>query len=244
MLKFKIFVPLLLLLLVGCKEQELLKKLDQTQANEIIALLLRNNIDASKKEITKEGYVVSVNKIDFAAAVDLMNTYDLPTRPRIEIAEMFPSDSLISSPRAEKARLYSGIEQRLEQSLQTLQGVVSARVHVSYDLSSSEGQKKTIPVHLSALVKYDAENIDATVMISDVKRFLKNSFDDVAYNDISVVLSKIPQMQHQAPFTVKKGLGGTLWFMIAAVILFIFSSIAMYLYRKKRTEIRPAAESE
>lgn len=49
MKKFYLNLILLLLLLTGCNQQELLKNLDQNQANEVIALLQQNNIDAYKK---------------------------------------------------------------------------------------------------------------------------------------------------------------------------------------------------
>lgn len=236
MAMLKAFLPLLFLTLVGCKEQELLKGLDQTQSNEIIALLQRNNIVAAKSEVAKEGYSVKVGSADFSAAVDLMNTYDLPSRPRLQIAEMFPSDSLISSPRAEKARLYSGIEQRLEQSLHTLQGVVSARVHVSYDLNATEGGKNKDTVHLSALIKYDTDSDDATLMINDVKRFLKNSFNNVDYENISVVLTGTPPVQHQAPIVSQRGAGNTLWLLLMGGILLLGTTAAFFLYQKRQME--------
>lgn len=84
---------------------------------------------------------------DFSASVELLGIYNLPSRPRVEIAQMFPADSLISSPLAEMSRLYSAIEQRLEQSLMTLEGVTSAQVHVSYTFDSgSNGRKKSLNI--------------------------------------------------------------------------------------------------
>jgi len=215
-------LPLMLFLLAGCRQQELLTALDQTQANEIIALLQRNNIEASKQEIAKSGYRVSVEKRDFPAAVDLMNTWGLPSKPRVEIAQMFPADSLVSSPVAEKARLNSAIEQRLEQSLQTMNGVVSAKVHVSYDLNEIESNSKVTSPHLSALVKYVSGRQDEALMIGEIKRFLKNSFKDVAYDDISVVLSPVPDIQHLPPQTAQRSVSLT-----AAVSLLVPSLVAL-----------------
>ncbi|AKG72627.1 pathogenicity island 1 effector protein [Serratia fonticola] len=229
----KIILPLFLLLLVGCKEQELLKGLDQTQANEIISLLQSNNINVKKTEVDKQGYSVSVGKLDFTTAVELMRIYDLPSKPRLQIAEMFPSDSLISSPRAEKARLFSGIEQRLEQSLLVLKGVVAARVHVSYDLSAMEGERNKVPVHLSALVKYDAASNKASLMINDIKRFLKNSFEDVDYDNISVVLSEIPLVQHQAPITTSQGVSMSLWLLLTGIVTFAVGGGAVYFFSRR-----------
>jgi len=190
------------LFLTGCEQQDLLNGLDQQQANEIIAVLQRNNIEASKNDQGKIGFSIVVNKADFPAAVDLLRVYNLPSKPRVEISKMFPSDSLVSSPRAEKARLYSAIEQRLEQSIQTIDGVVSARVSVSYPVDSPESKDDSaLPMHISTIVVYERE-IDPQLLISDVKRFLKNSFDNVSYENISVVVSKRSIPQHAPPSAV------------------------------------------
>lgn len=195
-----IFAVLLVLLLTACQQQDLLEGLDQQQANEVIAVLQRHNISADKLDRGKTGYSIRVAQPNFAAAVDWLKVYDLPSRPRMEIAQMFPADSLVSSPRAEKARLYSAIEQRLEQSLQTMEGLLSARVHVSYDLDSGEGARAATPVHLSALAVYDSD-VNPEQKINDIKRFLKNSFSTVEYDNISVVLSRRSEAQQQAPVT-------------------------------------------
>lgn len=199
MKRYIFIIPLLSIFLSGCKQEELLKGLEQKQANEVIALLQRNNISAEKKEISKEGFSVSVGPRDFSAAVDLMSKYGMPHPADIEIAQMFPSDSLVSSPRAEKARLYSGIEQRLSQSLLLINGVVTARVHVSYDMSSDERERKESAVHLSALVNFDSRVSDPALLITDIKRFLKNSFNNIDYDNVSVVLSQVDNVQRTPP---------------------------------------------
>ena len=44
---------LFILLLCGCKQQELLNHLDQQQANDVLAVLQRHNINAEKKDQAK-----------------------------------------------------------------------------------------------------------------------------------------------------------------------------------------------
>ncbi|WLH64705.1 EscJ/YscJ/HrcJ family type III secretion inner membrane ring protein [Pseudomonas sp. FP2300] len=207
---------LLCLVLAGCRQPSLLEGLDQQQANEVLSVLQRNNIAAMKVDGGKAGYTVKVDQLDFSAAVDLLNLYSLPSRPRLQVAEMFPSDSLVASPRAEKARLYSALKQRIEQSLGVLEGVVSARVHVSYDLDAGEGGRKPAPIHLSALVLHERD-IEAQLLITDIKRFLKNSFAAVEYENISVVLSKRSPTQHVAP-SVAAPKGQSRWPWLFAVI--------------------------
>lgn len=189
---------LVCLCLLGCRQPLLLQGLEQQQANEVVALLQRNNIAVQKVDAGKSGYNVLVAQVDFPAAVDLLTQYGLPSRARMQVAEMFPADALVASPRAEKARLYSAIEQRLEQSVTAMTGVVSARVHVSYDLAAGEGRRSSAPVHLSALVVHEPDS-EADILIDDLKRFLKNSFSDVDYERISVVLTPRAAIQHHAP---------------------------------------------
>ncbi|VVD77516.1 EscJ/YscJ/HrcJ family type III secretion inner membrane ring protein [Pandoraea anhela] len=187
-----VFPLVVVLLLTGCRKAEtLLSALDQQQANEVAAVLLRHNITAQKIDAGKAGYSITVDAADFPQAVDWLKTYDLPPRPRMEIAQMFPPDSLVASPRAERARLYSAIEQRLEQSVRMMQGVLAARVHVSYDVDGQNGEPSKGSPHISAVVVYQ-DGVNGSELINDIRRFLKNSVDDLRYENISVVLSQQP----------------------------------------------------
>ncbi|ODP32773.1 EscJ/YscJ/HrcJ family type III secretion inner membrane ring protein [Pandoraea sp. ISTKB] len=187
-----VFPLVVVVLLTGCRKSEtLLSALDQQQANEVAAVLLRHDIETQKIDAGKAGYTITVDAADFPQAVDWLKTYDLPPRPRMEIAQMFPPDSLVASPRAERARLYSAIEQRLEQSVRLMQGVLAARVHVSYDVDGQNGEPTKTSPHISAVVVYQS-GANGTELINDIRRFLKNSVDDLRYENISVVLSQQP----------------------------------------------------
>jgi type III secretion system YscJ/HrcJ family lipoprotein len=233
-------IVLLSLMLVGCRQPSLLEGLDQQQVNEVVSVLQRNNITATKMDNGKIGYSVHIAQTDFAAAVDLLTLYSLPSKPRVEIAQMFPADSLVASPLAEKARLYSALEQRLEQSLSTLGGVVSARVHVSYELGSGDGGRKTVPVHLSALVVHERDS-EPQLLINDIKRFLKNSFSAMDYDHISVVLSKRALIQHAAPSLTPRSRDFTWLYGVFALVILAASVCSTVLYRQmKRREIEHA----
>lgn len=198
MKKKKILWFLLLVIgLSGCNEQTLLNGLDQKQANEVVAVLQSYDIDATKQSSAKQGFSVTVDKKQFLNAINLVNHYDLPSKPRIEIAQMFPEDSLVASPLAEKARLYSAIEQRLEQSLKTLKGVITASLHISYDFSDIS-KKKDQNIHITAIVRYET-GADDQLLIADIKRFLKNSFNEVEYDNISVIMTPAAKFEYLPP---------------------------------------------
>ncbi|WNI88043.1 EscJ/YscJ/HrcJ family type III secretion inner membrane ring protein [Citrobacter portucalensis] len=226
-----IYVLLITILLSACKEKKLLKELDQYQVNKVISVLQQHNINAGKIDDGKKGYSISVSESDFAAAVYWINVYELPPRPRVEIAQMFPADSLVSSPRAEKARLYSAIEQRLEQSLLTLQGIVSSRVHISYDIDSGENGRPSKPVHLSALAVYE-RSTPLGLQISDIKRFLKNSFADVEYDNISVILSERSEGEFRISNIQNQERNISYVFWLLTVLLIIPGAVgAWYIFR-------------
>lgn len=153
---------------------------------------------------------------------------------------MFPADSLVSSPRAEKAVLYSAIEQRLEQSLQTMEGVLSAVVHISYDIDAGENGRPPKPVHLSALAVYERGSPLAH-QINDIKRFLKNSFADVDYDNISVVLSERSDAQLQAPGTpVKRNSFATSWIVLIILLSVMSAGFGVWYYKTIMPAIRKA----
>ncbi|WP_339476712.1 EscJ/YscJ/HrcJ family type III secretion inner membrane ring protein [Pseudomonas sp. RL_5y_Pfl2_73] len=229
-MKTGVLALLLCLALVGCRQPNLLEGLDQQQANEVLSVLQRNNIAAVKVDTGKTGYAVKIDALDFSAAVDLLNLYSLPSRPRLQVAEMFPSDSLVASPRAEKARLYSALEQRIEQSLGVLEGVISARVHVSYDLDAGEGGRKSPPVQLAAVVLHEPD-AEPQLLITDIKRFLKNSFATVEYENVSVVLSKRSPIQHVAPSAVAAQ-GPSPWPWWAAISALLLAGGGAWVYRQ------------
>ncbi|WP_338524071.1 type III secretion inner membrane ring lipoprotein SctJ [Pseudomonas batumici] len=191
----------ILLLLGGCRE-DLLSNINERQANEAVALLQKYNIVASKVHAEKSQFKVVVETADFAASVDLLNVHGLPSRADVDIADMFPADALVSTPTAERARLLSGIEQRLERSLMQIDQVITARVHASYDLESADRRKTHRPTRLSVLVTYEGE-IEEGLFIEKVKRFIKNSFNDIHYADIAVTLFKHtpPLLSITAPST-------------------------------------------
>lgn len=217
---------LVCLSLCGC-QQELLKGLDQAQANEVLAALQRYNIPAQKLDGGKAGYTVRVEAGDFPAAVDLLKTFGLPGRKEVEIADFFPSDSLVTSPVAERARLYSAQEQRLEQSLRTLDAVVSARVHLSYPIDDDN----RAPVRVSALVGYQNET-DSPMLVAEIKRFLQNAVEGVDPDNISVVLTRVSPQQYGAAAGEAAGAGRWLWGSGALLVMLAGTGAGLWWRRR------------
>lgn len=181
----------LLLALAACSKVAVLEGLDERQANEVVATLLRQNIEADKTANGKSGYSVTVDQGSLVQAIDLMREHDLPRAARGQVSDAFPADAMISTPLSEKARLLSAVEQRLEESLSVLDGVRSARVHVSYDgvdESTGVARRAGRAKHVAVVLLHEP-GIHEQTLVQNSKRFLRNAFEDLSYDDVSVVLA-------------------------------------------------------
>jgi len=217
---------LLCLLLVGCARSELLQALDERQANEVVAALLHHNIPAEKRLQGKAGFVVRVGADDLAEAIDLVQLKGLPSAPRTQIAALFPADAMVSTPLAERARLLSAIEQRLEESLTTLVGVKRARVHVSYDAGPVEGslqQRRPPAMHVAAVL---------AVLLATAKRFLRNAFVDVAYDNVSVVLTPAAEPRSLAVTPAEPQRPMWVWLLVPLIGLLLVAGVGGWLWKR------------
>ncbi|MTC59657.1 EscJ/YscJ/HrcJ family type III secretion inner membrane ring protein [Providencia rustigianii] len=216
-------------LLLGCDNQLLLSDLSQRQSNEVLAVLQEHGIEAQRKQDSKNGDSIRVSPDDFVISVDLLRQYNLPSKEPVEIIHAFPGDSLVASPQAERTRVLSLIEQRLEQSLLTIPHVINARVHVSYPVAGNGPIKPVQKV--SSLVTYSG-NEDPKVMMNKIKLFLNNSFAETTYDNVSVVIVNRKPLIYQT----KKGPERTFnpVILTATIAAVIGSLIALFMYFPQR----------
>lgn len=226
-------------MLSACNDEKLLFNLTQEQANQVLAVLQRHNISANKEGTLKAGYTVTVNKPESTAALSIINQYQLPWSADVQIAQAFPEGALVSSPNAEQVRVISLQEQRLEQSLRMIAQVVNARVHVSYPAFNNDSSR-TPTSHVAVIITYKGE-IDNNTFIPQVKVLIKNSFYDVHYENISVVLFPAPMIQYVTPTKVPDALPTTWILILVALALCGAVTFGYMLYRVSR---HPPVEKE
>ncbi|GKW40826.1 type III secretion inner membrane ring lipoprotein SctJ [Pectobacterium parvum] len=221
------------LMLSACREDAVLNNLTQEQANQALAILQQHNIAARKDGTLKSGYTIAVDNSEVTAALSIISQYKLPWSTDVQIANAFPENSLVSSPNAEQARVISLQEQRLEQSLKIITQVVNAKVHISYPSFTNDlGNKKTSS-HVSVLISFKGE-IDENTFISKIKLLIKNSLDDIRYENISVVLFSAPLIQYASPIKSPASIP-SLWTILLIIIAVCATAITSYvLYKTSR----------
>lgn len=117
--------------LAGCSTP-IASGLEEPEANRVMYALDRAQI-ASSKEVdgANEGrFRVLISPEDASKALSAMRAEELPRRKPQSAADA-NRGGLVPSPQAEQAQLAQGIAGELERSLESVDGVLSARVHLS-----------------------------------------------------------------------------------------------------------------
>jgi len=174
------------LLLAGCNDDELYSGLGEREANEMMAILLRHDIDTDRV-VAKDGSIaISVPKSQFAEAVELLKERGYPRDKYASVAEIFPGDNLISSPLQERARLNYAMTQELSHTISEIDGVLSTRVHI---VLPEEGQlQKTAPPSSASVFVRHARSVPLEPVVPQIKTLVANSVAGVTYDRVTVVL--------------------------------------------------------
>ncbi|VVD99987.1 EscJ/YscJ/HrcJ family type III secretion inner membrane ring protein [Pandoraea aquatica] len=229
-----LLVGLLLLMLVGCKV-ELHRALSETEANQMLALLLVSGLQADKRADTT-GMTVRIERSDFVRGVEVLRQHGLPRQKRASVEDVFPPGQLVSSPVQEQAKLIFLKEQRLERMLAALDGVMVAEVSIAQVPTDSAG-RATLPPGVAVFVKYSPE-INMTQRMTDIRSLVHDSVPGVSPERISIVLQpadyRLPRAAIEAAAVPANGDGEMSWrpwlgwgmFATAAMVLAVAGAMA------------------
>ncbi|MBW7899924.1 MAG: type III secretion inner membrane ring lipoprotein SctJ [Rhodocyclaceae bacterium] len=177
---------LLALSLAACGSRvELMASIPEAEANEVLAALVNAGI-AARKIPGKEGMVgVSVDADEVGRAVDLLRAQGLPRGRFTGMGDVFRKEGLISSPLEERARYIYALSQELGATLNQIDGVVVARVHVVLPERGSPGDP-SLPSSAAVFIKHQVDyNLD-TVQ-PQIRRLVVNSIPGLTPDKVSIV---------------------------------------------------------
>lgn len=181
----------LLLGLQGCSVP-VARNLDETSANHVVVALERGGVSTSKEpDSQNEGkWIVSVRQTEAPFAIGVLSREGLPARERPGVAESVGQGSLIPSLQGEQARLLAGVAGDLERSLTSIDGVVSARVHLAVPASDPliESAEHSVP---SASVLIRHHGLDAPVPIEAIQRLVAGAVASMTENHVAVVMTRV-----------------------------------------------------
>jgi len=216
---------------VGCSGVDVQGGLEERQAN--LAMVALDQAGIAAEKVREEGsrtptYRLRVPRADVAQALKVLRSHELPRETPKGVLEVLGQPSLIPTATQERALHVSALGGELARTIETIDGVLAARVHLSLpdDNPLREAERRSHP-SASVLIK---ARPGTTLATDDVKRLVAGSVDGLDPARVSVVVTvahAAPQLQGAdlaavGPFRVARASRGpllaTLVTALAAII--------------------------
>jgi type III secretion protein J len=177
--------------------------LDDLEANRVFVALDHSSIDATKElDPTAEGkWRVTVSRDDLPHALTVMREEELPRRDPPGVIDSIGKGSLVPSEAAEHAQLVAGIAGELERSLDGVDGVLSARVHLNVPVPTTfrpSGSLDLSPPRGTASVLLEHRGVTPPLSADSVQRLIAGGVAGMLATDVVVVM--IPKTALPTPY--------------------------------------------
>jgi type III secretion protein J len=203
--------------------------------------LERASVDATKEpDPTAEGrWRVDVARDDVPHALLVLRDEELPRTPPPGMFEMVGKGSLVPSEAAEHAQLIAGLAGDLERSIEGIDGVLSARVHLNVPLASPLRDMAT--PHGSASVLLEHRGSTPPLSADSVQRLVAGGVAGLLPTDVAVVMISRPvpaarsgsEIGHVGPIAVARTsmrqLQAALVALVAVVALLAGATLVLYM---------------
>ncbi|MBI5479206.1 MAG: secretion protein [Deltaproteobacteria bacterium] len=239
-------------LAVGCSGVDLQSGLEEKQAN--LAMVALDHAGIAAEKVREEGgrvptYRLRVPSADAAQALKVLRSQELPRETPKGVLEVLGQPSLIPTATQERALHVSALGGELARTLETIDGVLAARVHLSLpdDNPLREAERRPHP-SASVLIKARA---GAPLAEDDVKRLVAGSIDGLDPAKVSVVVTVgLPAPPLQAvglaavgPFHVARSSRGPLLGTLVTALVAIIGLCVLLVVIALRGRGRRAAEA-
>jgi type III secretion protein J len=174
------------LLLTGCSSQQLYGDLTEEHANEMVAILDEAGIAAEKSELGEGKWKVTVAGSDMARASSTLRANGLPREKFESSCTVFKKEGITSTPVEDRARLNCAKTQELSDTINKMEGVLSAKVHLAMP-EADPLSKVAQPSGASVYVKYRT-GFDVRSKQSAIKTLVSNSVEGLNFDRVSVYM--------------------------------------------------------
>jgi type III secretion protein J len=214
--------------------------LDDSEANRVVVALDHAHVDATKDpDPGAEGkWRVEVSRDDVPRALSVLRDEELPRSQPSGVLDTLGKGSLVPSEAAEHAQLIAGMAGDLQRSLEGVEGVLSARVHLSVPVQNPlHGGGAP---HGSASVLLEHRGSTPPLSVDSVQRLVAGSIAGLLTSDVAVVMvsrSAPPvaiagELGHVGPIAVARNsmrkLQAALVALVAVVALLAGATLALY----------------
>jgi type III secretion protein J len=240
--------------LAGCSAP-VAAALDDSEASRVVVALERANIDSTKEpDPASEGkWRVDVGRDDVPRALVVMREEELPRTAPAGVLDALGKGSLVPSEAAEHAQLVAGTAGDLERSLEDIDGILRARVHLN--VPSPSPLRDLVSPRGSASVLVEYRGSTPPLSAESVQRLVAGGVAGLLPGDVAVVMISRPapaavaagELGHVGPIAVARRslreLQGALVGLVALVAILAAVTLVLYarLTRARMDAARPPA---
>src|SRR5690242_3493774 len=188
----RLLLPLLALL-TGCGGEELLHDLEEPQANEVLVALDEGGVGATKRrEDGADGrWTVSVPSGDAARAQRILAERELPRARPPGFGDVFGKGSMVPTPTEEHALYLHALAGELARSVESIDGVVEARVHLGLPQPDPLRPGERAAPRAAVLVKCRPDACDAVrALEGGIRALVAGAADGLDAAAVSVVVAR------------------------------------------------------
>lgn len=180
------------LILAGCRSQ-IQHGLDERDANEIVSVLVARGFDAHKvaEKGKKPTWAIEVDDERATDALRVLTELKLPRPQRTTTRDVAQSAGLIDTPGAEKLRQVEALEGDIEQTIETMDGVVSAGVELVVPVAARPGVTPS-PSKASALLRVQPRSFERIQQQREqLKGLIAGSVEGLKPEDVALVVDPV-----------------------------------------------------
>lgn len=197
-------LPLLLPLaaLAAACQTAVLHGLPEAETNRAIAVLQEQGISATKEPDNPETgtWKVLVPRGDVVRVFGVLQQYRLPAPQSRRFQDVFGKSKLVVAPIEEKALFLEALQGEIAHTLESVTGVVSARVHVAMPEADLSGQN-TKPPKASVMLEYHADaSGEGPLRADEVAKLVASAVPELAAENVSVVMRPIELVRSQQAY--------------------------------------------
>jgi type III secretion protein J len=185
---WKILLVIFSLLLSGCGSVTLFNNLEESEVNEMIAILKQYGISTTKI-IGKESCALTISKGSFSTAIDLLNAQGYPLPKYQTIGDVFKKSGLVSSPLEERVRFMNALAEGIALTLSKVPGVLKSRVHIVLP-DNDPYAERIIPSSAAVFLTFRSDSM-VEDYVREIKYLVTNSIEGLEFDKVTVSLFPI-----------------------------------------------------
>lgn len=224
--------------------------LDEQDANRVASALGEAGIAADKSQDpeAENRWRIEVLRDDAAHAVSVMAERNLPRAKSPGLLDAIDPHALVPSRAMEQTKLFAGVSGELERTLTSVDGVLSARVHLAVPRPDDLSDGQPPAPSASVLLQYRGDR--TPISAGDVQRLVSGAVPGLSADRVAVVESPVAaarpplDLVRLGPFATTRGSASKLKLLLggAALLNVVLVTFVWLLWNRVRGVRRRAPE--